>query len=65
MVLRSHDAGYEVAANQAELFERADVLSGHLPVNAETRRVVVAPIEAARAVDEYLRPAADQPAHFA
>lgn len=37
---RAAEAGLEVAASQAELFERSDVLSLHLRLNADTRGIV-------------------------
>ncbi|GHB06174.1 D-2-hydroxyacid dehydrogenase family protein [Modicisalibacter luteus] len=37
---RARDAGLAVAANQRELFERADVLSLHLRLNDDTRGIV-------------------------
>ncbi|MCE8042123.1 D-2-hydroxyacid dehydrogenase family protein [Billgrantia desiderata] len=39
---RAAEAGLEVAASQAELFERSDVLSLHLRLNADTRGIVSA-----------------------
>ena len=37
---RASDAGLEVAKNQADLFQRADVLSLHLRLNDDTRGIV-------------------------
>lgn len=39
---RAAEAGLDVAASQAELFERSDVLSLHLRLNADTRGIVSA-----------------------
>ncbi|MBB3331558.1 D-3-phosphoglycerate dehydrogenase [Halomonas campaniensis] len=39
---RAIEAGLEVAASQAELFERSDVLSLHLRLNDDTRGIVTA-----------------------
>ncbi|NIC37034.1 D-2-hydroxyacid dehydrogenase family protein [Halomonas desiderata] len=39
---RAAEAGLEVAGSQAELFERSDVLSLHLRLNADTRGIVSA-----------------------
>ncbi|MCE8017688.1 D-2-hydroxyacid dehydrogenase family protein [Halomonas sp. MCCC 1A17488] len=39
---RATEAGLDVAASQAELFERSDVLSLHLRLNADTRGIVTA-----------------------
>ncbi len=37
---RAREAGFEVAANRDEFFANADVLTLHLPLNAETRGIV-------------------------
>jgi D-3-phosphoglycerate dehydrogenase / 2-oxoglutarate reductase len=39
---RAREAGFEVAPNREEFFATADVLSLHLPLNAETRGIVTA-----------------------
>lgn len=39
---RAREAGYEVAASREAFFEAADVLSIHLPLNAETRGLITA-----------------------
>ncbi|TAJ18613.1 MAG: D-2-hydroxyacid dehydrogenase family protein [Dehalococcoidia bacterium] len=39
---RAREAGYEVAASRAALFQTVDVLSIHLPLNGETRGIITA-----------------------
>jgi D-3-phosphoglycerate dehydrogenase len=39
---RAEQLGYEVAASREAFFERSDVISLHLPLNAETRGIVTA-----------------------
>lgn len=39
---RAEERGYEVAASRESFFERSDVISLHLPLNAETRGIVTA-----------------------
>lgn len=39
---RAREAGYAIAADQAELFATADVLTVHLPLTPETRGIVTA-----------------------
>jgi D-3-phosphoglycerate dehydrogenase len=39
---KARSAGYDVAASRAAFFERADVLSLHLPLNSETRAIITA-----------------------
>src|SRR6185312_13273927 len=39
---RAREAGFEIAPSREEFFATADVLSLHLPLNAETRGIVTA-----------------------